>query len=102
MLLIWTPPTSSAKKRKLLVTADNQEEVSECVQDREFVLLEKRYLEQVFSNLNCGECYNSVKVIFVQKRLDCKLDELCEECGNSTKSQVTEIPVTNMAVYSCM
>lgn len=73
-----------------------------CVKQSEFVLLEKSHLEEVFSNVNCGECDGSVKLSFVQKKLDCELDVICEVCGNITKSKVNGTPVSNMVVYSCM
>ncbi|KAK7068335.1 hypothetical protein SK128_003118, partial [Halocaridina rubra] len=79
-----TPPSSTAKK-KLLVTGT---EMDECGEEKEFVLLETSYLQEVFSQVKCRECNSSVTISLLQEMLYCKLDVICEECEYRTKSEV--------------
>lgn len=90
----------SAKKRRLIMTGDHSESITG--KDKEYVILEKSYLENVMTKVSCGICYGNVKINFVQNELDCKLDVLCENCESISDSTVTETPVTKAFVYGCM
>lgn len=99
-----TPPPpvpTSAKKRKPIVT-DTKEDCDVPAEDKSYVLLEKNYLKDILKEVVCGVCFGKLEITFVEKNLDCKIDVQCENCVSETKSEVSETPVTNMMVYSCM
>lgn len=99
------PPTltcSSAKKRKLEVYHALQPSNKTTVDD-ENLILKKSYLQEVFTHVSCSHCYGKLKVTFVNKFMDYKIDLECEECGNKCgNSDVKDTPVTNSIVYSAM
>lgn len=93
--------TSCAKKRKLHITSE-QEANKAIVADKEYLINEKNHLQQMMAKVTCGRWFGNVKVLFVQKYLDCQVGVECQECGSMEISEVNENPVTNVAVYSAV
>lgn len=78
-----------------------KQETYKLVVDKEYMKIEN-YQEQVMTKVTCGQCYRSVKVLFIGKNLNCGVDVKCGECGSKKISHVTEISKTNMVVYSAL
>ncbi|KAK3889622.1 hypothetical protein Pcinc_006388 [Petrolisthes cinctipes] len=96
----------NAKKKKLYVLCKENKPESAVVVDEEYVIQRKNDSEEVMTQFACGKCLvGEIKISFEQRDLDCKIDVVCDECGNDelNDSEVTDdAPVNNTTVYSNM